>query len=80
MKSSSTSCHNVASVSDAAAAIAREVQQIRSIDAGLTWEEMHIGWKLADLGFSPDGSDGLTVGDGGEMQYTSDGEMSWIKR
>lgn len=67
-------------VDDTTVVVTGELQQVRSTDAGLTWSEMHVGWKLFGLGFGPDGGEGMTVGRSGEMQYTSDGGESWTNR
>lgn len=65
---------------DSTVVVTGEHQQLRSTDAGLTWNEMLVGWRFLGISFDPSGRIGMSVGIGGDMAYSSDRGETWVSR
>ncbi len=62
---------------DTTVVLTGEYLQLRSTDAGESWEDMRFGWRFLGMGFGIDRTEGMVVGIGGDMFHTSDGGVRW---
>ena len=65
---------------DSTVVVIGEHMQLRSTDSGRTWTDMRFGWRLFGSGFNENGTEGMAVGLGGEMFYTSNAGLRWTSR
>ncbi len=79
-QSSSSIFNDAAWLDDTTVVLVGKRQQMRSTDAGRTWEEVLAGSHPLGIGFGEGRDEAMVAGDGGQMLYTEDGGLTWLGR
>ena len=77
---SSTIFSDAAWLDDTTVVLVGKSRQIRSTDAGKTWNEILAGSYPLGMGFGSNSVEGMVSGVGGELLYTEDGGQRWVRR